>query len=93
VEATKSMAEKGIEKLDATLNIGQPDKTMMGAGVLAAMGRQGFKELGAAFSKAFPNYMQIEELGSLGNRVTPQEVFAAKKNITPEKTLQLDMDR
>jgi hypothetical protein len=80
---------------DKALNIGQPpqDSPQLGAGALSAMARQGFKELGAAFGKAFPDSVQIDEPGTLGN-VTPAIVTAQMtgKEIGGKDVKQMDMD-
>lgn len=68
------------------------DPAPIGSGALAAFLRQGLKEVGAAL-KPLPDSIQIDELGSLGNRVTPQEVFADKHDLSPHRTLDFDMDR
>jgi hypothetical protein len=65
----------------------QAHRPPLGAGALQAALRQGFQELGTALGKAFPDSIQVDTLGTLGNRVTPQEVFAQKTGRT------IDIDR
>ena len=50
----------------------------IGSGALAAAVRQGWKELGAAFGKAFPDSVQVDEAGTIGN-ITPVEVYQSKQ--------------
>lgn len=70
----------------------QQHQPKIGAGALAAAGRQGLKEL-AQIVPAFPDSVRaVEEPGQIGNP-TPQEVFSSKKGVTPGKTLDLDMDK
>lgn len=64
----------------------------IGSGALAAFVRQGAKEIAQAVP-AFPDSMRVvEEPGVVGN-LTPQEVFASKNSIAPQKALDMDMGK
>lgn len=73
---------------DAAHTLGLPEGDQkIASGALAAAVRQGFKEVGAAL-KAFPDSLQIDEAGTLGN-VTPVEVYQTKQ-ADVHKTVSLE---
>jgi hypothetical protein len=70
--------KKGEPSLRATIQAIANDP---GAAPLWAAFRQGVHELGAAFGKALPDSIQVDEPGSHGTAPTQMEVFDEKKGI------------
>lgn len=68
------------------------DKPKFGAGALSAAIRQGWGEIGTLV-KAFPDSVQVETLGGIGNP-TPQEIFRGKLDASPgeAKDREIEME-